>query len=189
VIHALRSGFGETELLRDWPNLSLELLQHHKLTSKQVSRVVDEIRDRWIAQDLPDWLAQHEFYPGVVDWLKTLDEFVIISTKEGRFIQQLLAQVDIVIPADRLFGKEKQRPKYETLRALKHRYPCIWFVEDRFKTLETVIWQSDLADVNLFLADWGYNLPTERESARHSDRVNLLSLAHLAQGVDGWPGI
>jgi phosphoglycolate phosphatase-like HAD superfamily hydrolase len=183
VIHALRSGFSEAEILRDWPNLSLELLQHHKVTAQEVARMVDGIRDRWIEQDLPSWLSEHRFYPGVVDWLKSLDNFAIISTKEGRFIQQLLAQVEIDIPADRLFGKEKLRPKYETLRQLKQRYPKIWFVEDRYKTLETVIQQPDLADVVLFLADWGYNLPSERDTARYSARVTLIGLEHLAQGV------
>jgi phosphoglycolate phosphatase-like HAD superfamily hydrolase len=186
VIHALRSGFSEAEIRRDWPNLSLELLQHHKLTAKEVSGVVDGIRDRWIEQDLAGWLAQHRFYAGVVDWLKTLDQFVIISTKEGRFIQQLLAQVDIAIPAEHLFGKEQQQPKYETLRYLKHRYPSIVFIEDRFKTLEKVVQQADLADVDLFLADWGYNLPTERDAAKKSDRVGLLSLAHLGLGFEAW---
>jgi phosphoglycolate phosphatase-like HAD superfamily hydrolase len=186
VIHALRSGFTEREILQDWHNLSLELVQHHRMTPQAVGQVVDRVRDRWIAEDLSGWLAEHQFYPGVVDWLKTLGKFVIISTKESRFIQQLLLQVGIEMPSTHLFGKEQQRPKYTILRELKPQYRSIWFVEDRFKTLEKVIQQPDLGDVKLFLADWGYNLPSERETAQRSDRVRLISLAHLPQGFSSW---
>jgi hypothetical protein len=186
VLHALRSGFTEVEILQDWPNLSLELLQHHELSPKQVGVMVDQVRDRWIAQDLPGWLAEHRFYPGVIDWLKTVDNFVIISTKEGRFIRQLLAQAGITLQDEQLFGKEQQRPKTAVLQELKQSNDRIWFVEDRINTLNKVIQHPELANVELFLADWGYNLPTEREAARSSDRIHLINLEQFAQGWESW---
>lgn len=186
IIHALRSGFSEAEILRDWSNLSIDLLAHHQVAPQAVANVVDGIRDQSIRHRLADWLSQHQFYPGVLDRLRQLENFVIISTKEGRFIHQLLTDAGVGIDSGQIYGKEEKRPKYEILRELKRHYRSIWFVEDRLKTLHTVIQQADLKDVQLFLADWGYNLPEERQQAQHHDRVNLIGLEHFRSGFANW---
>ncbi|NEQ22656.1 MAG: HAD family hydrolase, partial [Microcoleus sp. SIO2G3] len=62
----------------------------------------------------------------------------------------------------------------------------IWFVEDRLKTLQSVLAQSDLADVRLFLADWGYNTPAERERAQQQPQIHLLSIAQFTQDFNSW---
>jgi phosphoglycolate phosphatase-like HAD superfamily hydrolase len=186
LIHALRSGFGEAEILADWSNIAVELLQHHHTSPQAVGSVVDGIRDRAIAEDLPTWLGAHQFYPGVIDRLKQVENFVIISTKEGRFIQQLLTDAGVNLPPDRIFGKEQKRPKYEILRELKPHYGSIWFLEDRLPTLEKVTHQSDLHDIGLFLADWGYNLAPERDRAAQSDRIQLIGLAQFTSPFVAW---
>ncbi len=186
LIHALRSGFAEPEILADWANISVELLQQHQTSPQTVGAVVDRIRDRAIQTDLPNWLALHHFYPGVLDRLKAVENFVIISTKEGRFIQQLLNDAGVVPKPDQIFGKEQKRPKYEILRDLKRQYRSIWFVEDRLPTLEKVRQQADLHDVGLFLADWGYNLASERAQAAASDRIQLIGLEHFTAPFVAW---
>jgi phosphoglycolate phosphatase-like HAD superfamily hydrolase len=186
VIHALRSGFSESEILRDWPNLSLELLQHHQASPHAVGQVVDGLRDQWIEQDLAGWLAEHRFYSGVIDRLKQVENFVIISTKESRFIRQLLAQAGLNVRNNQIFGKEQQRPKADVLRALQPQYQSIWFIEDRFKTLENVAQQPDLINVQLFLADWGYNLSVEREKALQSARIQPINLSQFSASFDQW---
>nr|WP_199307182.1 HAD family hydrolase [Alkalinema sp. FACHB-956] len=188
LIHALESGFSEAAILQEWPNLALELLHHHRLNPKEVGAIVDGIRDRWIVQDLSSWLGEHRFYTGVIDRLKATENFVIISTKEARFIRQLLQQQGIDIQDEQLFGKEKQRPKYEILRQLKPQYETIWFIEDRLKTLQMIEQHPELTNVELFLADWGYNLSRDREIAQHSDRLKLLSLDQFHQPCDRWIG-
>ncbi|MFM2429854.1 MAG: hypothetical protein RLZZ511_1067 [Cyanobacteriota bacterium] len=186
VIHALRSGFSEQAILADWHNIAIEMLQQHHSTPQQVGGLVDHLRDVAIQTHLPDWLGTHSFYPGVLDRLKSIDNWLIISTKEGRFIHQLLADAGIELPPERIFGKEQKRPKYEILRELKRRYKSIWFIEDRFRTLETVQKQSDLQDIQLFLADWGYNLPTERHVAQQSGRIRLINLTQFSQDFAMW---
>jgi phosphoglycolate phosphatase-like HAD superfamily hydrolase len=118
---------------------------------------------------------------------------VIISTKEGRFIAAMLQQAGVSFPRDRIYGKEVQQPKTDTLRQVIAQFtaeqgtsPSVWFIEDRYKTLVKVKAQADLAAVQLFLGDWGYNTAREREAARHDDRIHLLSLAQLVQGFDAW---
>jgi phosphoglycolate phosphatase-like HAD superfamily hydrolase len=181
LIHALESGFTEENILQDWLNIALELLHHHQIIPPQVGSIVDEVRDRWIAEDLESWLGLHDFYPGMLEFLKSLDYFVIISTKEARFIQALLERYGVAITSDRIHGKEQQRPKYLTLQQLLPHYESITFIEDRFKTLQTIAGHSELDSVKLLLADWGYNLPQEREMARQSGRIDLVTLDEFCQ--------
>ena len=44
----------------------------------------------------------------------------IITTKEGRFVEQLLQQAGVAFPRAKIFGKESKRPKHQTLRELMH---------------------------------------------------------------------
>jgi hypothetical protein len=186
LIHALRSGFAEAEILADWANIAVELLQHNHIAPQAVGVVVDRIRDQAIDDHLPAWLAEHRFYPGVLDRLRTVENFVIISTKEGRFIHQLLSDAGIPLQPEQVFGKEQKRPKYEILRELQPHYGSIWFIEDRLPTLEKVSHQPDLANIRLFLADWGYNLPTERQQAAQSDRIQVIGLEQFTGPFAAW---
>ena len=114
----------------------------------------------------------------------------IVSTKEGRFIKQLLLQQGIKLPQEKIIGKESKRPKHQTLRQLIETFPgeavTLWFVEDRLKTLQSVQQQPDLKPVKLYLADWGYNTKTEQESASNHPRIQLLSLEKFSQDFSNW---
>ncbi len=181
VLHALESGFSEEDILQNWSSISLELLHHHNLDPNVVGAQVDAVRDRWIVEDYAGWLACQTFYPGMVEYLKRCPHFVIVSTKDGRFIQALLRQAGVELQPDQLYGKERQTPKFETLRSLKTCYSKITFIEDRIKTLHSVAKQPDLGDIELLLADWGYNLPSERAEAKASDRIRLVSRTEFLQ--------
>ena len=192
LIRALMSGAEAQQIIEEWPEMALPYLSEANLTKAQSVQALDGVRDRWIKDDLQSWLNLHRFYPGMVETLQTLLEgelpIYIVSTKEGRFIKALLAQSGVSFPAERIIGKEVKRPKYETLRLLKkeHGVERIWFVEDRLPALSGVAEQADLAGVELFLADWGYNLEPDREAARQDTRIHLLSLEKVVQEFDSW---
>lgn len=197
VLHALLKGIAADDILQDWRQIVPTLLVEADLTSEQVMAAVDGIRDRWIQDDLNGWLGLHRTYPGTLAWLQQVLnsdlQTVIISTKEGRFIHAFLQQQGVEMPRAQIFGKEVQQPKAETLRQLLAQYPGssaaptrLWFVEDRYKTLQKIEAQSDLDGVDLFLVDWGYNTATEREAARRDSRVNLLSLSTIVQEFSAW---
>jgi phosphoglycolate phosphatase-like HAD superfamily hydrolase len=115
---------------------------------------------------------------------------VIVTTKEGRFVSQLLQQQDVQMPEEWIIGKESKRPKHQIIRELIERTGTslsLWFVEDRLKTLQLVQQQLNLDAVKLYLADWGYNTPSERETARYDPRIQLLSLSQFAQDFSAWP--
>lgn len=192
LIEALLAGYTEAEMAKDWEGLSQRLLQAAGLTSTVLAAEVDGIRDHWIATDPDSWLAEQFLYPGVAEqlahWL-TSTLVVIISTKEGRFIQQLLQQHGIDLTNLRVFGKEVKQPKHQILRQLKAEQPedaVFWFVEDRLKTLQEVEQQPDLQAVQLFLADWGYNTQAERDSIGNDPRIHLISLAQFCQDFAAW---
>ena len=194
LIKALLDGIPDEKILHEWVIIAPKLLLNDKLQAREIGAKLDNQRDEWITTDLEGWLSLHRFYSGVVEKLKlTLDSGVklyIVTTKEGRFVQQLLQQEGVNLPAPAIFGKEVKRPKYEIMRELKQaetdNLVSLWFVEDRLKTLQLAQQQIDLEDVKLFLADWGYNTQAEREAAQNDPRIKLLSLSQFAKDFSAW---
>jgi phosphoglycolate phosphatase-like HAD superfamily hydrolase len=193
VLHALLQGVSEAAVLQDWAAIAQQRIATEHLDPAGLIAEVDGTRDQWIAADVDGWLAEHRFYPGVCNRLKaTLQsdtQVAIISTKEGRFIQQLLAQQGIDLTDLQLFGKEVKRPKSEILVELMQVFgndATFWFVEDRLKTLQGIAQKPELNSVQLFLADWGYNTTRDREQATDDSRVHLISLDQFVGEFTGW---
>lgn len=193
LIHALIQGIDEPQILKEWPQIAQSILLQENLKATDLGAKLDNLRDEWIASDLNDWLSYHRFYPGTIEKLKPLlsspHKIVIITTKEGRFVRQLLQQQNLDFPEKNIFGKEQKRPKYTILKELidnSPQIPEIWFIEDRLKTLELVLQQPDLTKVRLFLADWGYNTASERNQAQLNPHIKLLSLTQFAGNFNTW---
>jgi phosphoglycolate phosphatase-like HAD superfamily hydrolase len=195
VIRAILEGVAEADILADWTAIAPQYIQSTPLTPLEIGSTVDRVRDAWIAEDLEGWLALHRFYPGVIDRLRNLGAAypVIITTKEERFVSQLLQQQGFTLPDSQIFGKSRRQPKAQTLRnliqesKLKTDTPVIvWFVEDRLKTLQGIQAQPDLEDVQLFLGNWGYNTEAERAIASLAPKIHLLSLDIFAQDFSFW---
>jgi phosphoglycolate phosphatase-like HAD superfamily hydrolase len=192
LIKAIVENISEEKILKDWSNITKRILTEHNLQSSEVAHRLDTLRDEWIENDLEDWMSLHRFYPGVADRIRNMIasgiKIYIVTTKEGRFAHKLLQKEGIDLPREVIFGKEAKRPKYEILRDLKANANAatIWFIEDRLNTLQLVKQQSDLDDVTLFLADWGYNTPSERVTADNDARIHLLSLGQYSQDFSNW---
>ncbi|NEP17797.1 MAG: HAD family hydrolase [Leptolyngbya sp. SIO4C1] len=192
MLQAILAGHSDEEIIADWPEMAKPLLAEAQLAPAAAANAVDSIRDSWIQSDLDNWLAQHRFYPGVLKALKSAIAAIptyIVSTKEGRFIQKLLAQNNVEIDPAFILGKEVKRPKAETLARLLQKHPeasTLWFIEDRLKALQSVKAQPELESVALFLADWGYNLETDRHAASEDERIHLLSLEQIVQKFERW---
>jgi phosphoglycolate phosphatase-like HAD superfamily hydrolase len=194
VLQALLSGISADEILTQWVTIAPPIAQATGLTPTEIGNQVDHVRDTWIANDLESWLALHRFYPGVIDRLQHLGSVhpVIITTKEERFVLQLLQQQGIDFPPSQLFGKSLKQPKAQTLQTLLQEFsqdsnsPIIWFIEDRLKTLQAVSLKPELSQVRLFLADWGYNTAIDRETANLDPKIHLLSLPTFATAFPQW---
>ncbi len=122
--------------------------------------------------------------------LNSNTEIYIITTKEGRFTQQLLKEAGVELPPDRIIGKESKQPKHQTLRQVMEKHNVqpidVWFVEDRLKTLESVEKQDDLSGIGLYLASWGYNTPKAQASVQEKPNIKLLSLAQFVDDFSNW---
>ncbi|MEG4282523.1 HAD family hydrolase [Microcoleus sp. A006_D1] len=194
LIRALLTGITEEQILLDWANIVPQLLTENNLKAQSVGAMLDGLRDNWIAEDLAGWLSLHRFYPGVADRLHSLLQessvkVAIVTTKEGRFVRELLQLAGVQMPSELIFGKEYNKPKHQILReflAASGKDATIWFVEDRLKTLLSVKQQPDLSQVSLFLADWGYNTLAERQSVAQNPLVQLLSLSQFAGDFADW---
>jgi hypothetical protein len=192
LIHALIQGVEDEAVLIHWSELVQKIVTATGITTEEAAAAVDGVRDRWIQTDLTGWLDRHRFYPGVILWLQRAiaqgSYPIIISTKEGRFIQALLAKEGVTLAPEQIIGKEIKQPKTTTLEQLLANPPIarsepftIWFFEDRYKTLEKVKAVEALAEIELFLVDWGYNTAIEKDKARCDRRIHLLSLAQLVR--------
>ena len=196
LLRALVLGKSEADIIDNFPSIARQIVESEGLEKQAVVNQLDGVRDDWIKNNLDDWLALQRFYPGVIEQLKRIIHFdielYIITTKEGRFVKQLLQRQNLDFPADQIIGKESKRPKYETLRILRDRHQkpeielTISFVEDRLKTLQQVAQQDDLNFVKLFLAEWGYNLESDRHFANKDERIKLLSLKRFQQDLSTW---
>jgi phosphoglycolate phosphatase-like HAD superfamily hydrolase len=187
LLRLIQKGFSEAAIWQDWAAIAQQTLVQEGLKPASLAAAVDGVRDHWITTNLEGWLAEHRFYSGVIEELqKLLDSgthVFIISTKEGRFIYQLLQQQGVQLPEAQIFGKESSRPKHQVLRELLQKFGDrpLWFVEDRLKTLLAIKQQPDLAAVQLFLADWGYNTTIDQETANQDNRIHRISLHQFTQ--------
>jgi phosphoglycolate phosphatase-like HAD superfamily hydrolase len=193
LIHAVLQGVSEDAILSDWSTITSKLMTAVNWDATTIGKTVDQQRDEWITSDLDSWLRLHRFYPGVIERLRSLmlsDVLpVIISTKEGRFIHQLLQEQGIELANSQIMGKEVQRPKHQVLREFlaASQLPLeIWFVEDRLKTLLSVQQYADLSQIRLYLADWGYNTKQERDAIANYQNIQLLSLKGFSQDFSKW---
>jgi FMN phosphatase YigB (HAD superfamily) len=187
LIRALTLGISTERMHSSWQRIRDRILADSRLSGVKVSQQLDLVRDSWIQQDPAGWLALHQFYPGVVDTLKSLPsrkiQPIIITTKESRFVARLFQEHGIEIGSEFVWGKELKRSKTDSLKLILDRgskkSPTVWFVEDRLNTLSKIASQPELESVKLYFAEWGYNTVAERESALQQSRIQTLALTDL----------
>ncbi len=188
LIRALTLGISTDRMHSSWQRIRDRILADSRLSGVKVSQQLDAVRDSWIEQDVKSLLGLHQFYPGVADLLKDLPnrkiQPVIITTKESRFVTQLLQEQGIELASEFVWGKELKRSKIDSLKLILDRgakkSPAVWFVEDRLSTLTKIAAQPELESVKLYLADWGYNTVAEREAALQQSRIQTLALTDFA---------
>jgi phosphoglycolate phosphatase-like HAD superfamily hydrolase len=170
-------------ILGHFPKLRASLFGEKKLETEQLKKLFATTRDTWIAQNKTQWLTHNRFYPGIPEILTRMAQhncMVILTTKQIRFVTTLLQSCNITFPDDRIFDLDKGKPKKDVLRDLKQqadfRNAQIHFVEDRLETLLSVMQSTELQDVKLYLADWGYNTPVQRQQAEAMERITIWSL-------------
>lgn len=184
----IRDGIGDDAILAGFSPLCDGLMDDHGLTRQKLVALFGQTRDEWIAQDSADWLGRHRFYPGVVARLhQALDVYpvYILTTKQERFTRQLLDAEGVRMPEERIWGLDRNLNKGQMLEWVMAEPSLqggqIHFVEDRLEALFGVVKNPILERVSLYLADWGYNTPAQREQARRHPRVTVWTIDRFLQ--------
>lgn len=144
------------------------LIAENKFDTTRLKADFGTMRDQWIANDEADWLDKNPLFTGIAEKLRalTVEQWYIITTKQERFVQRILAGSHIELAAERIYGMDRQMSKQQVLTELytKHPTESLVFVEDRLPTLQGIIKNPALEHLTLQLVDWGYNTQQDRES-------------------------
>jgi phosphoglycolate phosphatase-like HAD superfamily hydrolase len=163
---------GETTdaIYRDYANKTQALMQGAQVDANGLKKLFGETRDAWIDADLADWIEMNPLFSGIGEKLQRLGQqgvWYIITTKQERFVKQILKANRVELPDAHIFGLDRNMSKQEVLKGLleKHPHQPIHFVEDRLPTLLNVLKNDELASVKLIFALWGYNTDEDKAIA------------------------
>lgn len=180
IMKMLNDGEQAEAILEDFDAKKERLIASSGLEIEGLKKLFGETRDRWIKEDINEWVAMNPLFSGVAEKLKhlaSLDLWYIITTKQERFVKHILTANQIKIPDERIFGLDRKMSKEAVLLDLvdKHPQETLYFVEDRFPALLNVIKNKKLASVQLFFAVWGYNTAKDKLEAKQQ-AIELIEL-------------
>jgi phosphoglycolate phosphatase-like HAD superfamily hydrolase len=181
IMRLLSEGVSPTQLLTDFAHQIDRIIQREQLSTSTLKQQFGEVRDHWIGNNLAEWVEMNPLFEGVAAKLRQIEpeQCYIITTKQERFVSQILEANNIAFPADQIFGLDRKMSKPQILTDLivTHQADTILFVEDRLPTLINVIDDPQLKDVQLFFAHWGYNTEQDKIDATKQDAITTIDLA------------
>lgn len=183
---SVSEGLTVERILDNWLKLKPIIMEEWGEQREELIDLFGKVRDEWMEKDLASWIGANRFYPGVADALKFASSSIyIVTTKQSRFADVLLRELaGVTIPTERIYGLGTG-PKVKVLKQLQsrpeHQGLRLHFVEDRLATLKNVIREPELDGWNLYLGNWGYNTPKEREEAAGVPRISILELADFSE--------
>ncbi|MCH9697656.1 MAG: HAD family hydrolase [Gammaproteobacteria bacterium] len=188
IMRLLKDGEVAESLVADYSNRIASLIHQQDLDINELKQRLGATRDTWIASDLESWIARNPLFPGIIEQLITLNKqaiWYIITTKQERFVKQILEANGISLPDDRLYGLDRQMNKSSVLKLLLRSHPdqTIHFVEDRLPTLAAISKENELSAIKLYLADWGYNTEQDRQSIIGAS-IRLVSKLPVSDGSE-----
>lgn len=163
---------GETPdaIVSDYADKTQALMRDAQVDANGLKKLFGGTRDTWIDADLADWVEMNPLFSGIGEKLRRLGQqgiWYIITTKQERFVKQILKANRIELPDAHIFGLDRNMSKQEVLKGLLEKHPRqpIHFVEDRLPTLLNVQENDELASVKLVFALWGYNTDGDKAVA------------------------
>lgn len=183
ICRLLFEGVPATLVMDNFANQLNKILARDHLDVSTLKKQFGDYRDSWITADLSGWIKMNPLYPGVSDLLEQipLDQRFIITTKQERFVSEILAANQIEILPSNIYGLDRKLKKPQILEDLQRLHPqaTISFVEDRLPTLLDVIDTPSLTAVQLYFANWGYNTDVDKLQALQHPRIKPLDSPSL----------
>jgi phosphoglycolate phosphatase-like HAD superfamily hydrolase len=187
IVRLLHNGETIEAIRHNYAEKTQKLIEDTNLSIDELKQLFGETRDRWIDKDLDDWVAMNPLFPGIAEKLQGLSEqgiWYIVTTKQERFVRQILDANQVQLPAERIFGLDRNMSKEAVLIELdnKHAEETFYFVEDMLSSLAKVLNNRKLQSVKLFLAVWGYNTAEQKLDAEKLD-IELIDIDNfLSEG-------
>ncbi len=183
IMRLLFEGVTTQTLLDNFATAIAAMIERENLSVSQLKSLFGNTRDHWIKQNLKEWVEMNPLFKGITNKLRGIesDQCYIITTKQERFVSQILDANNISLPAEYIFGLDRKMSKQNILANLLVAHPgaTILFVEDRLPTLINVIKDNRLSDIKLFFANWGYNTQLDK-SAVSNLAVSSINLADFS---------
>jgi phosphoglycolate phosphatase-like HAD superfamily hydrolase len=183
ILRLLFEGVTAAALLADFSHRIAGIINRDQLDTDKLKQHFGETRDRWINDNLEQWVEMNPLFDGIVEKLAKIPtrNCYIITTKQERFVSQILNANGITLPGKQIFGLDRQLSKQQVLRDLLNEHPnhTVLFVEDRLPTLINVMNDKQLASVSLIFADWGYNTAQDKQQATEL-KLNRIDLADFS---------
>ena len=171
IMRLLEQGISTHFLCDNYTALLKQLIHSENLNISNLKKLFGTTRDYWIKDNLQEWLQMNPFFDRIHQAIKKIENnhWYIITTKQERFVKQILQANNIQLKDKCIYGMERQMSKAETLYELtkKHPYQEIVFIEDRLPTLVNINTYQQLQAIKLQLASWGYNTPADRKNAQN----------------------
>jgi phosphoglycolate phosphatase-like HAD superfamily hydrolase len=181
IIRLLYQGETVETLLSHYAEKIQQTIDASNKDISVLKQIFGETRDIWINEDVNDWVMMNPLFPSIAEKLQQLNEqgqWFIITTKQERFVTQILNAYQIELDQEKIFGLDRNMSKEAILTELSNQYSQheFYFVEDRLPTLLNVLANKDLRAVKLFLATWGYNTQDDKKQAEAQARIALIDI-------------
>jgi phosphoglycolate phosphatase-like HAD superfamily hydrolase len=184
IMRLLYEGMSADTLMSAFHHQIEALMIRDDMFVDELKEVFGSTRDEWIRDDFDSWIAMNPLFEGIAEKLRTIptDNLVIITTKQERFVDHILKANQISLPIAQVYGLDRNMSKQQILSDLHAETPDmeIVFIEDRLPALINVITEDGLDDIKLYLASWGYNTASDKESANNIDRISVIQLSDMA---------
>lgn len=179
IMRLLHQSIEVEDLCLHYEQHMATLIAQEKLDTSTLKQDFGTMRDQWIAHNEAEWLDKNPLFTGIASKLHTLPmtQWYIITTKQERFVQRILAGAEIEFAAERIYGMDRQMSKQQVLGQLltQHQTEQLVFIEDRLPTLQGIINNPALKSIKLQLVDWGYNTSQDRQAIVNTD-IELITL-------------
>jgi phosphoglycolate phosphatase-like HAD superfamily hydrolase len=191
IIRLLYQGQTPDTICQHYQSAMQTLIVNEQLNIPQLKQLFGQTRDTWIKYHCDDWLANNPLFSGVAAQLRKLSqtawqqEWYIITTKQERFVEQILKGQGIALADSHIFGMDHALSKQQVLQEMRRQHPdtALIFIEDRLQTLVNICENSALQSISLQLAKWGYNTVAEQKIAQQYP-IKLIELSEFLHPVD-----
>eukprot|EP01026_Neomeris_dumetosa_P011087 TRINITY_DN14042_c2_g2_i2.p1 TRINITY_DN14042_c2_g2~~TRINITY_DN14042_c2_g2_i2.p1 ORF type:complete len:340 (+),score=44.47 TRINITY_DN14042_c2_g2_i2:344-1363(+) len=186
-----------SDILQRWPQQMADILTEWKLDADKIKMDFENYRVALQKEKSEEWVKLNQGYPGVKEALMYCEyPFYVVSSKSGGRVAHLLEKSlgikGISQDSPRLLASllppDTEKPK--ALKQIGGRPICsdtgarLHFIDDRLSTLEAIMEDPSLQNWRLYLAEWGYMSPLDKQRVEQglSDKgIVSLSLTNFLE--------